>query len=156
MIYLGIDPGAKGAAVAIILGKISDICRFDKTTESEVSDFLLNLAWGDVFCMIEKLQPMPAFLGKEGSGMRGSISSFKVGQSYGFLRGLLTAHGIPFEEVRAQDWQKAMGCRSKGDKRITRARAQQLFPSEKVIHVTADAMLIAEYCRRTLQERGGR
>ena len=82
--------------------------------------------------------------------MRGSVASFKVGQSYGFLRGCLIAIGIPFEEVTPQKWQQVMGCRTKGDKNISKARAQQLWPTEKVIHQTADGMLIAEFCRRRM------
>lgn len=41
-----------------------------------------------------------------------------------------------------------MGCLTNGDKNITKQRAQQLFPSAKVTHKIADALLLAEYCRR--------
>jgi hypothetical protein len=60
----------------------------------------------------------------------------------------LTAAGIPFERVRPQAWQKAMGCMSKGDKNITKRKAQELFPQIKVTHATADALLIATYGTR--------
>jgi hypothetical protein len=39
---------------------------------------------------------------------------------------------------------------SKGDKNVTKRRAQQLFPQLKVTHAIADALLIAEYGRRVL------
>lgn len=163
MILLGIDPGGQGAMAAEWNGK-RKICRFDKSTEQEVAKFLEDIAdkasWGNVnlFAVIEKLHPMPAFLkgadGEPGSGMRGSISSFKVGQSYGFLRGLLTAYAIPYEEIPAKTWQKELACLSGGDKKKTRARAQQLWPELKVIHVIADALLLCEYARRLMIKRG--
>lgn len=37
-----------------------------------------------------------------------------------------------------------------GDKNVTKAAAQRLFPDQKVVHATADAMLLAEYARRVL------
>lgn len=94
--------------------------------------------------------------------MRGSIASMKIGQSYGLLRGFLVVlsvnYGVRFEEARPQVWQKAMGV-SGGDRRkkkvVNKEAAQRLFPTAKVIHVNADAMLIAEYCRRIITSRSG-
>jgi hypothetical protein len=37
---------------------------------------------------------------------------------------------------------------TKGDKNVSKRRAQELFPQLKVTHATADALLIAEYGRR--------
>jgi hypothetical protein len=78
----------------------------------------------------------------------GVVSAFTFGNGYGHLEMALTAAGIPFERVRPQAWQKAMGCMSKGDKNVTKAKAQELFPHLKITHATADACLIAEYGRR--------
>jgi hypothetical protein len=41
-----------------------------------------------------------------------------------------------------------MRCLTKGDKNVSKARAQELFPALKITHATADALLIAEYGRR--------
>lgn len=41
-----------------------------------------------------------------------------------------------------------MGCLTKGDKNISKARAQQLFPTAKITHATADALLLAEWRRK--------
>ena len=79
---------------------------------------------------------------------QGVSSTFKFGVNYGLLRGLMIAGAIPFEEVSPLKWQREMACLSKGDKNITKARAQQLFPGIKITHATADALLIAEYARR--------
>jgi hypothetical protein len=57
----------------------------------------------------------------------------------------LTAACIPFARIRPQVWQKELGCLTKGDKNVSKRKAQELFPSMKVTHATADALLIAKY-----------
>lgn len=109
-------------------------------TERDVWEWLQGALGGSDFAYIERVHSMPK---------QGVASSFTFGRSYGFLRGCLIASGIPFEEVTPQTWQKALGCLSRGDKNVTKAKAQQLFPSLKITHATADALLIAEYGRRT-------
>lgn len=79
---------------------------------------------------------------------QGVASSFKFGQGYGALEMALTAVGIAFERVTPQKWQKALGCLTKGDKNVSKRKAQELFPTMKVTHATADALLIAEWGRR--------
>lgn len=79
---------------------------------------------------------------------QGVASSFKFGQGYGSLEMALTAAGIPFERVTPQKWQKALGCLTKGQKNVSKRKAQELFPTMKVTHATADALLIAEWGRR--------
>lgn len=82
------------------------------------------------------------------SPQMGVVSAFTFGQGLGRLEMALTAAAIPFERVRPHLWQKEMKCMSKGDKNVTKAKAQELFPSMKVTHATADALLIAAYGRR--------
>ena len=82
---------------------------------------------------------------------QGVASSFKFGQGFGHLEMALTASGIPHTYVAPQKWQKELQCLTKGDKNVSKARAQQLFPHIKVTHAIADALLIAEYCRRTIK-----
>jgi crossover junction endodeoxyribonuclease RuvC len=79
---------------------------------------------------------------------QGVTSAFTFGKGYGALLMALTAAGIPFETVTPQRWQKALGCLSKGDKNVTKRKAQQLWPHITWTHNTADAALIAEYGRR--------
>lgn len=141
MIILGIDPGASGAIGMLRYenGTLEGIgaMKLD-VTERDISDYF---AYQDrpLFAFIERVHSMPK---------QGVASSFKFGVSYGFLRGCLIAHEIPFEEVTPQKWQKFMGCLSRGDKNVTKAKAQQLFPEIKITHAVADALLIAEYGRR--------
>lgn len=82
--------------------------------------------------------------------IQGSVGTFTFGQGYGFLRGCLRTAGIEFASVRPQDWQTLVGCRTRGDKNVSKRRAIELFPSveKKITHATADAFLIAEYGRR--------
>jgi hypothetical protein len=80
---------------------------------------------------------------------------FNFGANYGALRMALTAAGIPFEEVVPGVWQRGLNIppRKKTEgktawKNRLKAKAQQLFPSVKITLATADALLIAEFCRR--------
>jgi hypothetical protein len=144
MLYFGVDPGQSGAiaCLEIFNGRAVVVCCKNSETEADLHQFLDEMSGAACakFAYIERVHSMPK---------QGVASSFKFGQSYGFLRGLLIACGIPFEEVSPVKWQTAMGCRSGGDKNVTKARAQQLFPDVKVTHANADALLLAEYCRRT-------
>ncbi len=143
--YIGIDPGASGGLAGV---GINDIAIPMPGTERDIWEWIKLKDDKDTFAVIEKVQ------GYIGNGHPGS-TMFKFGQSYGGLRMALIAAGIPFEEVQPQKWQKALGIttrgreESKGEfKNRLKARAQQLFPSIKVTLATADAILIAEYCRR--------
>lgn len=140
MLIIGIDPGKSGG-IAVIGESGSVETHKLKETEADASHFLsrFDSSSCNPFAYLERVHSMPG---------QGVASSFKFGQSYGFLRGLLVGIGIPFEEVTPQKWQKAMGCMSGGDKNVTKGRAQQLFPGVKVTHAIADAILIAEYGRR--------
>ena len=82
------------------------------------------------------------------SPQMGVVSAFSFGRGYGNLEMALTAAGIPFERVRPQVWQKALGCMTKGNKNVSKRRAQELFPDRKITHATADALLIAHYGTR--------
>lgn len=146
MIFLGIDPGASGGIA--FLSSIDAEAQATKMPETERDAWLAISTWelSKAFAIIEAVHSMPK---------QGVASSFKFGRSYGFLRGCLIASGIPFEEVTPQRWQKELGCMSKGDKNVTKARAQQLFPGLKITHATADALLLAEYARRTWNARQG-
>jgi hypothetical protein len=97
---------------------------------------------GDCTAVLESVSSSPQM---------GVVSSFSFGRGYGNLEMALTAASIPFERVRPQVWQKALACMTKGDKNVSKRRAQELFPSIKITHAIADSLLIAEYNRRTNQ-----
>lgn len=137
--YLGVDPGVSGSSFLILQDEHPRFV-YHSETEKDISDWYAAMAdQYQIVAMLEKVQAMPK---------QGVSSTFKFGQSFGFLRGLLTAHQIPFELVSPQRWQKQLQCQTGGDKNITKALAQRLLPSFKFTHKTADAFLLAQYARR--------
>lgn len=140
MLYIGMDPGYSGATAFLCEGELWWV-RHDETPHDIMEAMISATArsTGGTFSLIEKVASRPG---------QGVASSFKFGTQYGIMLGLLTALRIPYETTSPQKWQKALGCLSKGDKRVTKAKAQELFPEVKMTHAIADAILIAEYCRR--------
>lgn len=149
--YLGVDPGASGAAALITPEfQVIDIVKFTET-ENEVSRWFWTAKWPDTFAeesddprrlyaVCEKVNAMPK---------QGVSSSFKFGASYGFCRGVLAALDIRRDYVRPAAWQKTLGCLSRGDKNVTKAKAAEWFPGVKVTHAMADALLLAAFARKT-------
>ena len=142
MYIIGLDPGANGAAVLLREDGTVDIAQFSKMTQADIaetlSEWTMDTETG-YHAYLEQVHAMPK---------QGVSSTFKFGMGFGFLVGCLTALKIPFEYVTPNTWQKYLSCQSKGDKNVTKQKAQQLFPNERVIHATADALLIAEFGRR--------
>ena len=137
--YLGIDPGQSGSIAAIMPSGNATWIKLD-STDHDIAEWLRDFPILHTTACIEKVNAMPK---------QGVSSTFKFGRSFGFLQGLLVALRIPFEFVTPQKWQAEMNCRTAGDKNVSKAAAQRLWPSLKITHANADALLIAEYCRRT-------
>lgn len=147
-IYIGVDPGASGGLACYSKDGITAVGM--PSTERDVWEWFsgYNLDQRPV-AVIEKVGGYVGGTGQPGSAM------FKFGASYGRLCMALCAADIPYEEVTPQNWQKGLGIpgrtrkESKGQwKNRLKAHAQKLFPQEKVTLLTADALLIAEFCRR--------
>ena len=110
-------------------------------TERDILELLRDIAaQGKCFCFLERVGPMPK---------QGVVSVWTFAGSYWGLRMALLAADIPFDLVAPAKWQGALGCRTAGDKNVSKTKAQQLFPGIKITHAIADALLIAEYGRRT-------
>lgn len=142
--WIGIDPGASGA-IAVIheSGNVNWIK--NDSTEHELADWLQDIAENfDCIAIIEQVSAMPK---------QGVSSTFKFGRSFGFLIGLLTALRVRYEAYRPQVWQKHLRCLTKGDKNVSKAAAQRLWPSTKITHANADALLIAEFGRQMWKDR---
>jgi hypothetical protein len=139
MTTIGIDPGTNGAIAWITDGRVC---------VEKMPDTLQDL-WelmADISCGHGAAHQCRAYLEQvHSSPQMGVKSAFTFGNGFGHLEMALTAAGIPFERVRPQVWQKAMGCMTKGDKNVSKRRSQELFPSIKVTHAIADALLIASY-----------
>ena len=142
-VYLGIDPGKGGSIAAIWSDGVpaTQHCKLDGT-EQDIAEYLRGFDLTSARAILERVASSPQM---------GVVSAFSFGRSYGFLRGLLAGFQVPFMEVQPQKWQKAMECMSKGNKNVTKSRAQQLWPKLKITHANADALLLAEYGRRFWQ-----
>ena len=136
--YIGIDPGNSGA-IAVIHPKGISTCRLEHGPY-ELVNFLEQWNATHCFAYIEKAGSQP------GNAPR---AMFTFGTSYGICLGVIAALGIPIDKVAAGVWQRNLGCLTGGDKNISKRKAQELFPEHpRITHKEADAMLIAEFCRR--------
>lgn len=86
----------------------------------------------------------------------GRVGANTFGRVDGLLRGAvlmwIAERGRgQVREAPPMIWQSRMDCLSGGDKNVTKAKALELFGSRvKVTHGVADALLIAEFGRRSL------
>ena len=143
MIHIGIDPGVNGgiAMLAEDSGRVIGTWKMPSTER-------------DLIDMLDVMEPAHATLERvSASPQMGVVSAFTFGKGYGGLMMALSAVRIPFDLVSPVKWQNALGCRSGGDKNVTKRRAQQLFPNVKITHAIADALLLAEYGRRSHLQR---
>ena len=155
MLFIGIDPGQSGGLAGIDeLGLVVTTLKMPETEQdllNALRDFREHANHGYVRAVLERVSA-----GVFGANRRmGVTSAFTFGRGVGALRMALTAAEIPFDEVAPVKWQTAMMCRTRGDKNISKRRAQQLFPQVKVTHAIADCLLLAEYCRREERVRRG-
>src|SRR5262245_30906291 len=170
-IFVGIDPGDSGGIAVIEMGLVRRVALSKLPTERDVWLWLrMTLAddgterMPNVYVVMERVG---GFMGV-GAGERKQFNRasghtmFTFGESSGMLKGMLAALG--FEEGRnlfmvlPKVWQKNYGMvRNKGEARTgfknrLRKRAEEVFPSERFGLSTADAALMAGFCRR-LRER---
>lgn len=163
MIIIGIDPGQAGGVAQLKQAgagwRPSAIQMPD--SEKKIADHLWALYQEsvdekvEIVCFLEQVQVMPAIrrtktpTGETREEVNtGIVSTAKFMQGYGYLRGCLITIGIPVEDIRPQAWQKLLGCMTRGNKNISKAKAQQLFPQLSITHKVADALLIAEAGRQ--------
>lgn len=142
-IIIGLDPGKSGG-VAWFDADGRPCAEKMPDTLSDLWD-LLDLVVRHI-PMIDRQNEVSVYLETVHSspGM-GVVSAFTFGQGYGALEMAVIAANLPLNRVRPQVWQKAMGCMTKGDKNVSKRRAQELFPSIKITHAIADSLLIARY-----------
>lgn len=122
MVYIGIDPGAKGSMCLISNGKVV-FKDFDLKDYSSTLKAFLDTDDTELMVAIEKVHAMPG---------QGVSSSFSFGQRLGELEGMLTALQIPYELVAPKDWQKACGIPAKSDKKGIASVIQKLYPTAEL------------------------
>ncbi len=108
---------------------------------------------------VELGNPLPRSMG-------GGSANYHRGYSRGILEGILVALGIPYALVPPRAWQRAMLAGTSGADTKQRAviAASRLFPTVSLLPTPrcrkpsdgmADALLLAEYGRRTLAASPG-
>ena len=148
MHIIGIDPGSNGG-IAVLAGN-GTVVKFTKMpdTPQDILLFLRDVLAYDGGCV--------CYLEDVGRGMPGQSSKATAtfARHCGHLEMALLALGIRTNEVTPAKWMKVFQLGRSGDysktewKNRLKAKAQQLFPNEKVTLAVADALLLAEYGRK--------
>ena len=148
MVYIGIDPGKSGAMAIITQPAAGVDVRLGPFAEQDYKNVARIARDVAVGCVVERVTAMPK---------QGVTSMFNFGVNFGFIQGLLTAYGIPFELVSPAKWKREFGVTS--DKNTSIAVAQRLFPGVSLLRTErckkpddgiAEALLMAEYARRKM------
>lgn len=142
MNYIGIDPGKKGCIVFLDDYGTPSMFRLEHATEAEIVRFLKSAGSNSV-CVIERVGATPQM---------GRTSAFTFGFGYGIIVGCLAGADVPYKRKTPNEWQTTLNCRTGGDKNISKAEAQRLFPSLTITHHEADALLIATFCKLKARE----
>lgn len=147
--YIGIDPGVNGGVAVITGARVVLFAKRMPATGRDLLDALERYGVRSPYtstAILERVGPSPVM---------SRASAFVFGRMVEQARMALLGNRISFDEVTAQKWQAAIGARTGGvigrrrpDKNVTKRKAQALFPGIAVTHAIADALLLAEYCRR--------
>lgn len=144
MKHIGIDPGTNGGIAVLDDSGAVIFLREMPETPQDLIDTLRQFV-DDSCCTLEKVGGMPG---------NGGMAMFNFGKGYGHLEMALLALKIPTETVTPQKWEKtyqlgtSRGVGKTEWKNRLKAKAQQLFPDQKLTLAVCDALLIAEYGRR--------
>ena len=146
VVFLGFDPGKDGAMAAVGPHVIPSAVAFDRGLY--VREILSLKRQFRLAAVVEHVGAMPG---------QGVTSCFSFGESFGWLQGMLDALEIPYELVRPQKWKREFSCTA--DKNTSIEVAKRLFPEvdlrrtpqcRKPHDGKAEALLMAEYCRRRM------
>ena len=159
-IFLGIDPGQKGAYVMIdgdrnvldadflpYAGKALEVRRLNSWVDGILKDWDVSP---------DRLAAVLEALGSRPSPKMGASSAITMGRNWGRLDGWLTTRRTSYDVIQPKKWQ-AVVCPGGGDpKARSILAAQRLFPKldlapgarRKPSDGIADAACMAEYARR--------
>lgn len=143
---MSVDPGLSGAIAYYYpehpkLISVYDMPIADREVDGAAVANLIRQHGPDI-CIIEKVSARPK---------QGVTSVFCFGNSYGVVRGAVSACKIPTILVSPQRWKKVMSLDS--DKEKSRKMAILFFPDSdlfrlKKSHGRAEAALMAIYCSK--------
>jgi membrane-associated phospholipid phosphatase len=150
--YIGVDPGVSGGLAAINEnGKLFGALRMPEDDDGFLEAIEILSDGGKPAVAALELVSAGLYRGKV--GRMGVTSAFTFGGAWRGIRVALRAWKVEVIDVRPVQWQTALNCRTGGDKKVSKAFAEALFPDMHVTLATADALLLAEWCRRTRGRR---
>ena len=153
MIIFGIDPGVSGAISILENKKIVDIFDMPTMIDGKKNKKQVNGAQvtniikdqlnknNEVVVVVEHVNAMPG---------QGVTSMFNFGQSFGVIKGIVSALSLPIYFVRPTKWKKHFNL-IKTNKDASRTKVIEIYPeissriSRKKDSNKADAILIARH-----------
>lgn len=154
MIYVGIDPGAKGGIAAI--NENSEIIALSVMSREnlincvkKIKNEAIEKNDGLIAC-VEKVGAMPG---------QGVTSMFTFGKSAGFIEGVLESFEIPYQLIPPPTWKKSFSLLHK-DKNESVRVCKQLFPTANLLPTErsrknsdglAEALMMSLYAKRKLK-----
>lgn len=149
MIWIGVDPGQKGGYAIIAESETGRIVRaypWDDTFFAVEMAAIVNGKDDGITAAVEKVGAMPG---------QGTVSMFNFGRSFGYILGVLSALGIPYQLVPPRKWKSEFSLTNDKGKSIEVCK--RLFPDVDLKRTDrcrtdsdgmAEALLMAEYARR--------
>lgn len=158
---IGIDPGKSGGIVMLDECGSVESCVKMPETPHDLYEHLARLVSHAASCVSEMSEPMVYVYIEKVGGIPGQAASsaFSFGVGCGHLEMALIALKLKTNYITPQKWQKmyqvgsssitkSTAAEKKAHKLKLKAKAQLLFPGQKVTNANCDALLIAEYGRK--------
>ena len=157
MKIIGIDPGLSGAIAILENNKIKDLFEMPVMSEGKKNKRQLNSAQlvkllkdniyekEEISVVVEQVNAMPG---------QGVTSMFNFGQTFGAIKGICAALGLPIFYVRPAKWKKHFELIN-SSKDASRTKAIEMYPaisnqlSKKKDVNKSDAILIARFFSET-------
>ena len=157
MKIIGIDPGLSGAIAVLENNKVLSIFDMPVMPEGKKNKRQLNSAQlvkllkdnvlkdEDILVVVEQVNAMPG---------QGVTSMFNFGQTFGAIKGVCAALGLPIFFVRPSKWKKHFELIN-SSKDASRTKAIEMYPSlsnelaKKKDVNKSDAILIARFYSET-------
>ena len=157
MIIIGIDPGLSGAIAILENNEVKKILEIPVMSEGKKNKRQLNNAqlvnllkdnikdFNDASVVVEQVNAMPG---------QGVTSMFNFGQTFGAIKGICAALGLPIYFVRPAKWKKHFDLIS-SSKDASRTKVIEMYPllssqlSRKKDVNKSDAILIARFFSET-------
>ena len=157
MVIIGIDPGLSGAIAVLEYKNVKKIFDVPTMAEGKKNKRQLNSALlvellkenlknnHEIMVVIEQVNAMPG---------QGVTSMFNFGQTFGAIKGICAALGLPITLVRPSKWKKHFDLIN-SSKDASRTKVIELYPSlshqltKKKDVNKSDAILIARFYYET-------